>query len=70
MRLPEAVTTLKTHISRLLMIARPASVKDDVAFGGGGGKPTEEGGALLFALDAGALLVSGKVLVAYKITCS
>ncbi|HEX2097844.1 MAG TPA: hypothetical protein VHF46_02140 [Rubrobacteraceae bacterium] len=69
MRLPEAVTTLKTHISGLLMIARPAGVKDDVAFGGGG-KPTEEGGALLFALDAGALLVSGKVLVAYKITCS
>ncbi len=52
------------------MIARPAGVKDDVAFGGGGGKPTEKGGALLFALDAGALLVSGKVLVAYKITCS
>jgi len=51
------------------MIARPAGVKDDVAFGGGG-KPTEEGGALLFALGAGALLVSGKVLVAYKITCS
>jgi hypothetical protein len=48
----------------------PAGVKDDVAFDGGGGKPTEEGEALLFELDAGALLVSGKVLVAYTITCS